>query len=264
MTIKEYVSEQKALLSKELSKLKSAPHFVIIQVNDDDATNIYIRGKMRDASEVGISVEHIKLPVNTSEEDVLKVIDECNKDPKIAGLIVQLPLPRQINEDTIKLAISPSKDIDGFHPISKFNPCTPMGIINYLKHEGITFTGKNALVIGRSNIVGKPMARLLLKENATVTVAHSRTPAEELNKYLLLADIVVVAVGKKWLISDQPLNKNAIIVDVGINRVDGKVYGDVKPDRDVFLQTPVPGGVGLLTRLQLLKNVLEAYNGNKI
>ena len=152
------------------------------------------------------------------------------------------------------------KDIDGFHPLSKLNPCTPMGIIDYLKHENIEIEGKNALVIGRSNIVGKPMAKLLLNNNATVTVAHSRTPKEELDKYLANADIIVVAVGRKYFIDNQKMKKIAVIVDVGINRVDGVLYGDVRPGQDVYLQTPVPGGVGLLTRLRLLKNLMEAYN----
>ncbi|MGI6644745.1 MAG: bifunctional 5,10-methylenetetrahydrofolate dehydrogenase/5,10-methenyltetrahydrofolate cyclohydrolase [Bacilli bacterium] len=260
MTIKQYVAEQKQELSNYVKTLSRAPRFTIIQVNDDPASNSYIRGKIKDANEIGVIADLIKLPETTSEEELLKIVEKCNKDPEIAGLIVQLPLPKQISEDKVKLAIDPKKDIDGFHPLSKLNPCTPMGIIDYLKHENIEIEGKNALVIGRSNIVGKPMAKLLLNNNATVTVAHSRTPKEELDKYLANADIIVVAVGRKYFIDNQKMKKIAVIVDVGINRVDGVLYGDVRPGQDVYLQTPVPGGVGLLTRLRLLKNLMEAYN----
>ena len=170
-----------------------------------------------------------------------------------------MPLPKQISEDKIKLAVSPKKDVDGFHPLSSFIACTPKGILNYLKSEKVEFVSKNAVVVGRSNIVGRPMAKLLLDESANVTVIHSKTSQEDKIKYLSNADIVVVAVGRKWFLDHSyNLKKDAVLVDVGINRVDGKLYGDIEPNMDVKLQTPVPGGVGLLTRLALLENLIEA------
>lgn len=259
MTIKEYVAKQKELLRIEVEELKTKPSFVIIQVNDDPASDSYIRGKIKDAGEVGIEVKHDKLNPTITEKELIKVVNKYNNDPKVHGLIVQMPLPKHISEDRVKLSVNPRKDIDGFHPLSQLNPCTPQGIIDYLISENIKIEGKNALVIGRSNIVGKPMAKLLLNKNATVTIAHSRTKKDDLLALLTRADIVVVAVGKKWFISDEPLKESAVIIDVGINRVDGVLFGDVKPERNVALQTPVPGGVGLLTRLRLLKNLLEAY-----
>jgi methylenetetrahydrofolate dehydrogenase (NADP+)/methenyltetrahydrofolate cyclohydrolase len=193
-----------------------------------------------------------------SEKALLKVIAKLNKDKKVDGFIVQMPLPKQINEETVKLAIAPAKDVDGFHPLSALNPCTPQGIMNYLKHEGAEFLGKNAVVIGRSNIVGKPMAKLLLKESCNVTVLHSKTSKEDMARYLKNADIVVVAVGRKHLVGKQfEFKKDAILVDVGINRDEGGLHGDIEPNMPVKLQTPVPGGVGLLTRLALMENLLK-------
>ena len=171
-----------------------------------------------------------------------------------------MPLPKQIDEEIIKLAVDPAKDIDGFHPLTKMDPCTPKGIINYLRDENIPLCGKNAVVIGRSNIVGKPMARLLLSENCTVTTVHSRTPKEDMKFYIEHADIIVIAIGKAGFL-DRSYNykPDAVIVDVGINRIDGKLHGDAERDLPVKLQTPVPGGVGLLTRLTLLTNLMQAY-----
>lgn len=258
MTIKEYVKLRKEELKQEIASFKIAPNFVIVQLNEDDASNAYVKGKLKDASELGINAKLIKLPIDTSEEALLKLIAELNIDKGVDGFIVQMPLPKQINEETIKLAISPDKDVDGFHPLSKLNPCTPQGIMNYLKHENVAFLGKNAVVIGRSNIVGKPMAKLLLKESCNVTVLHSKTSFEDMHRYLENADIIVVAVGRKHLIDEKFASKQtAIIVDVGINRDEEGLHGDVLPERKVALQTPVPGGVGLLTRLALMENVLK-------
>lgn len=258
MTIKEYVKLIKEELKQEIAGFKIAPNFVIVQLNEDDASNAYVKGKLKDASELGINAKLIKLPIDTSEETLLKLIAELNVDKDVDGFIVQMPLPKQINEETIKLAISPDKDVDGFHPLSKLNPCTPQGIMNYLKHENVAFLGKNAVVIGRSNIVGKPMAKLLLKESCNVTVLHSKTSFEDMHRYLENADIIVVAVGRKHLIDDRfSFKPTAIIVDVGINRDEEGLHGDVLPERKVALQTPVPGGVGLLTRLALMENVLK-------
>lgn len=261
MIIKEYVKTRKEELKKEVAELATPVNFVIVQLNEDDASNAYVRGKLKDAAELGVNAELIKLPVDTSEAELLKLIDKLNKDSKVDGFIVQMPLPKQINEETIKLAISPDKDVDGFHPLSKLNPCTPQGIMNYLKHEGVELLSKNAVVIGRSNIVGKPMAKMLLKESCNVTVLHSKTSFEDMYRYLANADIVVVAIGKKHLIDERfEFKPTAVLVDVGINRDENGLHGDILPERKVRLQTPVPGGVGLLTRLALMENVLKIHN----
>ncbi len=261
MEIKEYVKQQKEALIKEISELKVTPSFVIMQVNDDPASNAYIKGKIKDANEVGIQVELKKFPIDISEADLLKEIEKVNNDSRIHGLIVQMPLPKHINEEKVKLAVSPKKDIDGFHPLSSINPCTPKGIIDYLKSEHTDFVGKNAVVIGRSNIVGKPLAHLLLKENCNVTILHSKTKREDMERYIANADIIAIAIGRCEFLDDSFSYKpTATIVDVGINRTEEGLKGDAKRGLPVALQTPVPGGVGLLTRLSLLKNLLEAYH----
>lgn len=258
MLVKEYIKVRKEQLKNEIASLNEPINFVIVQLNEDEASKAYVRGKLKDAAELGINAKLIKLPIETSEAELLKEIDKLNKDDLVDGFIVQMPLPKQINEETIKLAVSPDKDVDGFHPLSKLNPCTPQGIMNYLKHEGVEFLGKNAVVIGRSNIVGKPMAKLLLKESCNVTVLHSKTSFEDMYRYLENADIVVVAVGRQHLIDDKfKFKESAILVDVGINRDENGLHGDILPDRKVKLQTPVPGGVGLLTRLALMENLLK-------
>lgn len=258
MLVKEYIKVRKEQLKNEIASLNEPINFVIVQLNEDEASKAYVRGKLKDAAELGINAKLIKLPIETSEAELLKEIDKLNKDDSVDGFIVQMPLPKQINEETIKLAVSPDKDVDGFHPLSKLNPCTPQGIMNYLKHEGVEFLGKNAVVIGRSNIVGKPMAKLLLKESCNVTVLHSKTSFEDMYRYLENADIVVVAVGRQHLIDDKfKFKESAILVDVGINRDENGLHGDILPDRKVKLQTPVPGGVGLLTRLALMENLLK-------
>lgn len=259
-TIKEYVVDRKQELTLEIAKFNPTPCFEIIQVNDDEASNAYVKGKMKDAAELGIKCILEKFTPEISEEDLLKAIEKVNKNPEIHGLIVQMPLPKHINEDKVKLAVNPKKDIDGFHPLSKLDPCTPKGIINYLKHIGINFVGKNAVVIGRSNIVGKPMARLLLAEHCNVTTLHSRTTPEDMAFYIAHADIIVIAIGKCGFLNKKFTYKpTATVVDVGINRIEGKLYGDAEKELPVALQTPVPGGVGLLTRITLLENLLEAY-----
>ena len=263
MTIKEYVASRKEEIKAYVSGLKRKPHLTIIQVNEDEASNAYVKGKLKDANELGIEAELIKLPVETKEEEILSLIDSLNQDDKVDGFIVQMPLPKQINEDKVKEAISPKKDVDGFHPLSSLNPCTPQGIIDYLKHEGVNFVGKNALVMGRSNIVGKPMAKLLLKEHCNVTVVHSRTSKEDMHFYVAHADIIVIAIGKQgYLDNSYEYKKDAIIVDVGISRDENGLHGDAIKDLPVKLQTPVPGGVGLLTRITLLENLLKIYQSN--
>ncbi len=258
MTIKEYVKAKKAEIRDLVLSMPRKPKLVIVQINEDEASYAYIRGKLKDAADLGIEAELIKLPLETSQEELLKKIDELNHNDSVDGFIVQMPLPRQINEETVKLAIAPEKDVDGFHPMSTLNPCTPQGIMNYLKHEGVEFLGKNAVVIGRSNIVGKPMAKMLLKESCNVTVLHSKTSKEDMTRYLKYADIVVVAVGRKHLITKEfEFKPSAILVDVGINRDEEGLHGDIEPGMPVALQTPVPGGVGLLTRLALMENLLK-------
>ena len=259
MTIKEYVQLQKDLIRDEVSKLSVKPTIAIIQVNNDEASNAYVKGKLNDANNLGIIAKLIKLDESTSEEELLKLINEINNDDSIHGLIVQIPLPCHINEDHIKMAVDPKKDVDGFHPLSSLHPCTPKGIVDYLTFEGVDFKDKNAVVIGRSNIVGKPMAKMLTNLHCNTTILHSRTSKENMDMFIKNADIIVIAIGKKWFLDTQEFKKDAIIVDVGINRIDGKLYGDARPNLDVKLQTPVPGGVGLLTRLTLMKNLLDAY-----
>ena len=258
MTIKEYIKLRKEELKQQVASMEKKPNFVIVQLNEDEASKAYVKGKLKDAAELGINAELLKLDVTTSQEELMKLIDKLNNDENVDGFIVQMPLPKQINEEDVKLAISPKKDVDGFHPLSHLNPCTPQGIMNYLKHESIQLLGKNAVVIGRSNIVGKPMAKMLLKESCNVTVLHSKTTFEDMFNYLKNADIVVVAIGKKHFVDDRfEFKKSAVLVDVGINRDENGLHGDILPERDVFLQTPVPGGVGLLTRLALMENLLK-------
>ena len=261
MTIKEYIKARKEEIKLEVAKMEKKPTLVIVQLNEDEASKAYVKGKLKDAAELGIDAKLIKLPVETSEKELLKEMAKLNKNKKVDGFIVQMPLPKQINEETVKLAVAPEKDVDGFHPLSELNPCTPQGIMNYLKHEGTQFLGKKAVVIGRSNIVGKPMAKMLLKESCNVTVLHSKTSKEDMARYLKNADIVVVAVGRKHLITKEfDFKKTAILVDVGINRDEEGLHGDIEPGLPVALQTPVPGGVGLLTRLALMENLLKIHS----
>lgn len=264
MTIKEYVAYRKEQIKNEVFSLEPKPHIVIVQLNEDPASNAYVKGKLKDATELGVNAELIKLPVETSEAQLLEIINSLNNDNEVDGFIVQMPLPKQINEDTIKLAVSPEKDVDGFHPLSTLNPCTPQGIINYLHSENVVFQGKNALVIGRSNIVGKPMAKMLLKENCNVTVVHSKTSKEDMYNYVANSDIIVIAIGKQHFLDNSfKFKEDAIVVDVGISRDETGLHGDAIPNLPVKLQTPVPGGVGLLTRLALYENLLTIYRNNR-
>lgn len=262
MIIKDYVAKRKIELKEEISKLNEKPCLVIIQVNNDPASDAYVRGKLKDGAEVGANVILDKQQPTISQDDLIKLINKYNNDPKVHGLIVQMPLPKHINENIIKLSVNPKKDVDGFHPMSTFSPCTPKGIIDYLKSENVEILGKNAVVIGRSNIVGKPMQILLRNESANVTQLHSKTTRSDMEFYLAHADIIVVAVGHQhFLDHTYKLKESAVVVDVGINRDESGLHGDVEPNLKVKLQTPVPGGVGLLTRLTLLVNLLEAYHG---
>jgi len=256
--IKEYVLEKKERIKKQLAS-KDPLKMVIIQVGHVPASDRYVRNKAKDAAEVGIDCEIINIPETTTEDELLTLIDGLNCDDTVTGYLVQLPLPKGISEEKVKVAITPDKDIDGFHPLSKTVPATPLGIYNYLKDMNYEFKGKNAVVIGRSNIVGKPMAQLLLKESMNVTVLHSKTSEADKAFYLKHADLIVVATGHMHtLTSTYKLKARAIVFDVGINvGEDGKLHGDCDLDLHVKFQSPVPGGVGLLTRMSVIDNLIE-------
>lgn len=259
MTIAQYIEQEKKLLKVATTGLTVTPHLVIIQANENEGSNIYIRGKLSDCQEVGIQATHLRFPITITQEDLLKEIDKYNHDPLVHGVIVQVPLPSHIDSVAIRRAVLPEKDVDGFHPLSPMMACTPKGILDYLTANQFEFKGKHAVMVGRSYIVGRPLALALLDRNATVSVIHSQTPEETQLRLLSEADLICVSVGKKWFLSNQKIKPTAWIIDVGITRDDGQIFGDVKPGRHAALQTPVPGGVGLLTRLSLLKNVWLAY-----
>lgn len=260
MEIKEYVAQRKIEIKQTLLSFSHVPSLAIIVVGDNPASESYVRGKMKDAEEVGIKAVTTHLPVDTTQSALLALIEQMNHDPSIDGILVQLPVPKQISEEAIHLAVLPEKDVDGFSPLSHFACCTPKGIIDYLQHENFAFRGKNAVVLGRSAIVGKPMAAMLLKEDCNVTTLHSKTSDEDKRFYLAHADLVVVAIGRLGMVDASYVFKpTAFVIDVGINRgEDGHLHGDCVPGLPVAYQSPVPGGVGLLTRLALLDNLLEA------
>jgi methylenetetrahydrofolate dehydrogenase (NADP+)/methenyltetrahydrofolate cyclohydrolase len=259
MLISNFIQQEKLKLKNFALPLSVKPHLVIIQANENEGSNIYIRGKLADCAEVGFHATHIRLPMTITQADLIKEISRYNDDPLVHGVIVQVPLPPQIDPAVIRRAVVPSKDVDGFHPLSPMMACTPKGIVDYLTASGFTFASKHAVIIGRSYIVGRPLMVALLDRHATVSVVHSKTTQEDQTRLLQNADLICVAVGKKWYLSDQKIKPTAWIVDIGITREDGQIYGDVKPGRHAALQTPVPGGVGLLTRLSLLKNLQEAF-----
>ena len=264
LDIKNYVLKKKEELKKEVKDLGRPIKLVIVQVNDDPASNAYIRGKIKDCEEIGANYELIKLSPSIKEEELFSLIDKLNKDNSVTGFIVQLPLPKGFDEEKVKRAIISEKDIDGFNPLSTFVAATPNGIVTFLTDNNYDFKGKNAVIIGRSNIVGKPIAMELLAKDMNVTILHSKTKNEDLRFYLKHADLVIVSVGKeKFLTKDYELKKDAVVIDVGINRnKEGKLCGDCESGLDVKFQSPVPGGVGLLTRLALLINLVKgAKNG---
>lgn len=256
------------LAAKVLTMAKK-PGLAVVLVGEDPASTIYVNSKEKDCLSVGFHSEVFRLPANTSEADLLMLVNKLNNDNNIHGFLVQLPLPEHIDEEKITRAIDPKKDVDGFHPYntglllngvySGLLPCTPAGCLELIKSTGVDLSGKKAVVIGRSNIVGKPMAVLLLKENCTVEVCHSRTI--NLAAEVSSADVIVAAVGKAKLITAEMVKPGAIVIDVGTNRVDGKLVGDVDYEqvktKAAFI-TPVPGGVGPMTRAFLLKNTLKA------
>ena len=256
---------------ESLSARGIQPGLAVVQVGEDPASSVYVRNKRRICESLGIASVAHDLPEDTSEFKLLSLIDELNNDPSVHGILVQLPLPAQIEPETVVKHISSTKDVDGFHPTNAgqlflgrnkgYVPCTPLGVMRLFDEFGVSVEGKRAVVIGRSNIVGKPMAQLLLKANATVTMAHSRTA--DLPGLCREADILVVAIGRAEIVKKDWIKPGAAVVDVGIQRnADGKLVGDVAfaEVKDIAGHiTPVPGGVGPMTIAMLLQNTFEAY-----
>ena len=248
------------------------PKLTVVLVGNNPASLSYVKGKEKAAKEAGILADVIRLPDSTSEKELLRLIQQLNEDDTVHGILVQLPLPEHIREQLVITAISPNKDVDGFHPVNigkmmtgedTFLPCTPYGIMTMLDAYDIEIEGKHAVVIGRSNIVGKPVGQLLLNRNATITYCHSRT--KNLKQYTEQADILIAAIGKANVITKDYIKKGAVVIDVGINRLeDGSLTGDV--DMEGAMEkashiTPVPGGVGPMTIAMLLKNTIDAAKG---
>ena len=250
-------------------KLGRKPGLAVVIVGEDPASQVYVRNKAKACEEVGFYSEVIRLPNETTEAELLDIISKLNRNHNIDGILVQLPLPKHINEERIITSILPSKDVDAFHPVNvgkimignyKLLPCTPAGVMEILKFYGISPAGKHCVVIGRSNIVGKPQALLLLEQNATVTICHSKTT--NLREITKQADIIVVAVGRPHFLTADMIKDGAVIIDVGINRLaDGTLVGDVDfadVEQKASAITPVPGGVGPMTITMLLRNTLTA------
>lgn len=271
---KEFAARIKEDAARGITELKAAgvlPRLAVIIVGSDPASEVYVRNKQRTCEELGIRSDHIALPAETTKEELLACIEELNVDPEVHGILVQLPLPAQIAEDEEEILshIDPRKDVDGFHPVNVghlvlgapgLRPCTPAGCIRMLDYAGIPIEGAHAVIIGRSNIVGKPMAHLLLERNATVTICHSRT--QNLAAIARTADILVAAVGRPRFVTADMVKEGATVIDVGINRIaPKKLVGDVDFDAAAAVAgaiTPVPGGVGLLTVAMLMENVVQA------
>lgn len=263
--LKNELKEQVAALKAEGKEINLA----VIQVGNDPASSVYVRNKKKACEYIGIGSLSFELPEETSEEELLKLIKELNEKPEVSGILVQLPLPKHIDEDLIIKTISPEKDVDGFHPQSVgalsigqdgYVSCTPAGVIELLKRSNISIEGKECVVLGRSNIVGKPMALLLLRENGTVTICHSRT--KDLKEVTKRADILVVAIGKPKFITKEYVKEGAIVIDVGIHRnEDNKLCGDVDYEAVSPIAsaiTPVPGGVGPMTIAMLMHNCVKS------
>lgn len=263
------VKERVAAGVAQLKEKGIEPCLAVIMVGENPASQVYVKGKVKDCAECGIKSLEIHLPAETTQEELLQKLAELADDASVHGLLVQLPLPAHIDEKTVIEAIPPQKDVDGFTAVNVgrmmigeecFLPCTPAGCMEMIRSTGVSISGKNAVVIGRSNIVGKPAAMLLLRENATVTICHSRT--ENLKQVCANADILVAAVGRAGFVTGDMVKPGAVVIDVGINRnAQGKLCGDV--DYDAAAEkagyiTPVPGGVGLMTRAMLMQNTLQA------
>lgn len=256
-------------LREEVSLLVDKPKLVVIQVGNDDASNVYIKQKINMCEYVGYEYEHIKLDTDVNTDMLLEVINRFNLDDSVNGIMVQLPLPKYIDSDRVVNAISSLKDVDGltdinngmlFHGKDTLYSCTPYGIVELLDRYNISVSGKNVVIVGRSNLVGKPMAMMMLDRDATVTICHSKT--RNLSEYTKMADILIVAVGKANFITGDMVSDGVIVIDVGINRLGDRLCGDVDfesvKDKCSYI-TPVPGGVGQMTVAMLGKNILEAY-----
>jgi len=259
-------------ISEEATRLKEkgvTPGLAVVLVGEDPASKVYVSMKEKACQEAGMFSDEYKLHTETSEADLLALIDRLNRDPRIHGILVQLPLPGHINTEKVLEAISPAKDVDGFHPYNVgrlvvgkplFQPCTPYGVMVMLKEAGVSLAGKEVVVVGRSNIVGKPVAFMCLQEHATVTLCHSRT--RDLAEKVRGADVLIAAVGKAEMIKGEWIKEGAVVIDVGVNRVgEKKLVGDVEfaaaAERAAAI-TPVPGGVGPMTITMLLYNTLES------
>lgn len=268
--ISKEIKDEVAAKIEALSKEGKTVCLSVIQVGNNPASTVYVGNKKKACEYCGIESKSFELPEETTQEELLELIDKLNNDNKVNGILVQLPLPKHIDEDQVITSISPLKDVDGFHPVNVGNlsigkpgfvSCTPYGIIQLLHKSNIDITGKHCVIIGRSNIVGKPMAMLLLKENGTVTIVHSKT--QNIKEIAKQADILVAAIGKPKFINKEYVKDGAVVIDVGINRDENnKLCGDVDYD-DVFETasyiTPVPGGVGPMTIAMLMNNCLEAF-----
>ena len=270
---KALAAKKQAALQEKVERLKAesglVPGLVVILVGDDPASQVYVRNQERFAKKVGFLSETVRLSESISEEELIQVIEKYNKDERFHGILVQLPLPKHINDKRVILAIDPKKDVDGFHPMNTGHlwsgrpvmvPCTPAGIMELLREYEVALEGKTAVIIGRSNIVGKPMAQLLLEKNATVTLAHSRT--RDLAKVTKQADILIVAIGQGHFVTADFVKEGAVVIDVGMNRdVDGRLIGDVdfeEVEPIASLITPVPGGVGPMTITMLMEQTYQS------
>lgn len=266
--ISQEIRDELKIRVAELKKQGIEGCLAVIQVGEDPASSVYVKNKKRACEYIGIGSRSYELPQETTETELLDLIGKLNKEEEVSGILVQLPVPGHIDENKIIQAISPKKDVDGFHPqnvgalvsgLTGFVSCTPAGVIQLLKRSGISIEGKHCVVIGRSNIVGKPMALLMLREHATVTIAHSRT--KDLREICKSADILIVAVGKPKMIDASYIKEGAVVIDVGIHRNAGQLCGDVDFDSvfsHVSAITPVPGGVGPMTIAMLMNNCVQA------
>lgn len=267
--IAKQIREELKIEVEKLQKEKNiTPGLAVVLVGENPASQVYVRMKEKACEEVGVYSRKITLPQNTKEEEILEIIDELNSDDKIHGILVQLPLPDQIDENKILNRVDPDKDVDGFHPVNVgrlvigeplFVACTPQGVIELLKRSNVEIKGADAVIVGRSNIVGKPVAMLLMHEHATVTVCHSRT--KDLAQKTGNADILVAAIGKPQMITADMVKNGAVVIDVGVNRLGDKLVGDVDFDavkEKASAITPVPGGVGPMTIAMLLSNTVKS------
>lgn len=269
--IKKQVLEE---VKREVFELNDKPGLTVIQVGDDSASNVYIKNKQKMCEDIGYNFNHLKFNNDVTEEKLITEIKKLNADDKVCGILLQLPIPKELNEKKIVNCINPNKDVDGLTYLNSGKlvaneecllPCTPLGILKMINYYDIPLKGKHVVIVGRSNLVGKPLANLLINKDATVTVCHSKT--DNLKDITITADILVVAIGISKYITKDMVKEGAVVIDVGINKNENRICGDVNYDEvkeKVSYITPVPGGVGQLTIASLAENVLKAYKINKI